>query len=125
MILIDAMKDYKTNKGTSRDAFCQSVYDIVKEIPAGKVTTYGEIARLLGQSQAARRVGYALKHLPETVVLPCHRVVNAAGRLVPGWDEQRQLLLAEGVCFRKNGNIDLGVCLWRYEEEETWILNRR
>lgn len=110
------MRDYKTNKGTANAAFCQSVYDIVKEIPAGKVTTYGEIARLLGQPQASRMVGYALKHVPETMMLPCHRVVNAAGRLVPGWEEQRVLLLQEGVSFKKNGSVEMMQCLWNYSQ---------
>lgn len=109
------MRDYKTTKGTVCEAFCQSVYDIVGEIPVGKVTTYGEIARLMGQAQASRMVGYALKHVPETLFLPCHRVVNAAGRLVPGWERQRVLLLQEGVYFKKNGNIDLTQSLWSYE----------
>lgn len=109
------MKDYKTNKGTASEAFFQNVYDIVREIPVGKVTSYGEIARLLGQPQASRMVGYALKHVPETLILPCHRVVNAAGRPVPGWEEQRTLLLQEGVYFKKNGNIDMVQSLWDYE----------
>lgn len=109
------MRDYKTTKGTACEAFCQSVYDIVGEIPVGKVTTYGEIARLMGQPQASRMVGYALKHVPEKLLLPCHRVVNAAGRLVPGWERQRVLLLQEGVYFKKNGNIDLTQSLWSYE----------
>lgn len=111
-----AMRDYKTNKGTASTAFCQSVYDIVREIPVGRVTTYGEIARLLGQPQASRMVGYALKHVPGMMVLPCHRVVNAVGRLVPGWGEQRALLLQEGVSFKKNGNIDMMQSCWKYDE---------
>lgn len=110
------MSDYKTDKGTASAAFCQSVYDIVREIPVGKVTTYGEIARLLGQPQASRMVGYALKHVPETMILPCHRVVNAAGRLVPGWEEQRALLLQEGVCFKKNGTVEMTQSCWKYNE---------
>lgn len=110
------MKDYKTNKGTACDTFCQSVYQIVEDIPQGKVSTYGEIARLMGQPQASRMVGYALKHIPRDLKIPCHRVVNAAGRLVPGWEEQRRLLLKEEVCFRKNGTVDMKCCLWKYDE---------
>ena len=44
---------------------------------------------------------------------PCHRVVNSAGRLVPDWFEQRDLLLEEGVIFKDNGNVDLKSCKWR------------
>ena len=110
------MKDYKANRGTACDTFRQSVYQIVQEIPCGKVSTYGEIARLMGQPQASRMVGYALKHIPNHLMLPCHRVVNAAGRLVPGWEEQHQLLLKEGVCFKKSGMVDMKISLWKYDE---------
>ena len=109
------MRDFKTDKGTASEAFCRNVYAIVREIPTGKVLTYGEIARLLGKPQASRMVGYALKHVPTNNLLPCHRVVNAQGRLVPGWNEQKSLLLAEGICFKQNGKIDLEKYLWQYE----------
>ena len=58
-------------------------------------------------------VGRALKQVPAGLSLPCHRVVNAIGRLVPGWDEQRQLLSDEGVSFRKNGCVDLKLHRWK------------
>lgn len=100
-------KDYKQNSATLSDGFCREVYAVVKEIPAGKVTTYGGIAALLGVPQCSRLVGRALKQVASELSLPCHRVVNAAGRLVPGWAEQKQLLLDEGVAFRPNGCVDL------------------
>ena len=56
------------------------------------------------------------KQVPSELNLPCHRVVNAQGRLAPGWEEQRLLLQEEGVCFRKNGNVDMTRCLWHYDE---------
>ena len=52
-------------------------------------------------------VGRALKQVPDNVSTPCHRVVNASGRLVPGWEEQKQILLEEGVSFKQNGCVDL------------------
>lgn len=85
--------------------FDTEVYEIVAEIPAGRVTTYGQIARLLGMPGYARRVGRAMALASEE--LPCHRVVNAQGRTVPGWTSQRELLEAEGVRFRTNGCVDL------------------
>lgn len=101
------MKDYKENKSNLSETFCNEVYSVVREIPAGSVTTYGDIAALLGMPQYSRMVGRALRQVPAGLNLPCHRVVNAIGRLVPGWDEQRRLLDAEGVSFRKNGCVDL------------------
>ena len=86
------MKDYKENKSNLSETFCNEVYSVVREIPAGSVTTYGDIAALLGMPQYSRMVGRALRQVPAGLNLPCHRVVNAIGRLVPGWDEQRRLM---------------------------------
>ena len=91
----------------------KSVLVIVDEIPAGRVATYGQIARLIGRPKNARLVGkilsqselYGGKH-------PCHRVVNAAGRLAPGWEEQAHLLWAEGVDLKANGCVDLKKYQW-------------
>ena len=104
---------YKENKSNLSETFCNEVYSVVREIPAGSVTTYGDIAALLGMPQYSRMVGRALRQVPAGLNLPCHRVVNAIGRLVPGWDEQRRLLDAEGVSFRKNGCVDLRLHRWR------------
>lgn len=111
------MKDYKVSKETISEAFCREVYGVVALIPRGKVTTYGEIAALLGKPQCSRMVGKALKQVPEALVdLPCHRVVNAQGRLVPGWEEQPLLLQSEGVCLSKSGKVDMGQSRWKYRE---------
>lgn len=101
------MKDYKVDKARLTNSFCEEVYQIVQAIPIGKVSTYGGIATLLGMPQCSRMVGRALKQVPEDLSIPCHRVVNAAGRLVPGWEEQRSLLQEEGVAFKQNGCVDL------------------
>lgn len=106
------MKDFKQNRTTLSEEFCCNVYAVVREIPYGKVTTYGDIAALLGLPQCSRLVGRALKQVPQALVLPCHRVVNAAGRLTPGWQEQRGILLTEGVSFRANGCVDMKQCRW-------------
>lgn len=109
------MKEYKTNKVIVDEIFRQDVYEIVKCIPKGKVCSYGAIALLIGKSQASRMVGRVLKNAPNSIELPCHRVVNAMGRLVPGWNEQRQLLDNENVYFKTNGCVDMKRCLWDYE----------
>lgn len=112
------MKDYKTDKVRLSASFCREVYQVVREIPAGKVSTYGAIAALLGVPQCSRMVGRVLKQVPKELALPCHRVVNASGRLVPGWEEQKRLLLEEKVAFRKNGCVDLKKHLWNYSDSE-------
>lgn len=90
--------------------FAEEVFSIVAQIPAGRVATYGGIARLAGMPGYARHVGHVLAAAPSA--LPCHRVVNAAGRTVPGWPQQRQLLEAEGVRFKANGCADTLRCGW-------------
>lgn len=82
--------------------FDQRVWDACRKIPAGKVTTYGTIAKMLGSPGAARAVGNALNHNPDAPAVPCHRVVGADGRLVGyagGLTRKRAMLEAEGVRF--------------------------
>lgn len=99
----------------SQSEFSQKVFAIVRRIPPGTVATYGQVAYLVGSPQCTRMVGQALHHAPDQPDLPCHRVVNAAGRLVPGWTEQRTLLEQEGILFKDNGCVDLKRCLWRLD----------
>ena len=84
------------------DSFQDDVYNIVAQVPYGRVITYGQIATLIGRPQNARLVGYVLHGAAEASGLPCHRVVNAQGRLVPGWTAQRGLLESEGIDKRKD-----------------------
>ena len=63
--------------------FFQEVYKIVRQIPEGKVATYGQIAAMCGNPRCSRAVGYALHVNPEPGVIPCHRVVNREGRRSP------------------------------------------
>ena len=95
----------------------EKVYEIVKKIPEGRVATYGQIARLLGNPRYSRVVGYALHVNPSPDTIPCFRVVNRNGRTSPafafgGQDVQKELLLSEGVEFLPNGNVDLSRFLW-------------
>lgn len=93
--------------------FEDRVYEVVRQIPRGKVTTYGQIAYKIGFPKNSRLVGATLKNSKRNKITPCHRVVNAAGRLVPNWEEQRELLLSEGVRFRANGHVDLKIYFWQ------------
>ena len=94
-------------------AFC----DVVRQIPAGKVATYGQIARLAGMPRCARLVGYAMAACSDPTV-PCHRVVDRFGGTKAAFDTltpgtQRALLEAEGVPFRLDGTVDLARCQWQ------------
>lgn len=97
--------------------FYECVYEAVRRIPSGKVATYGQIARMAGNPRASRAVGYALHVNPEPGTIPCHRVVNRAGRLAPafafgGTDAQKALLEGEGVCVDARGYVDIKTYLW-------------
>ncbi|MCL2695755.1 MAG: MGMT family protein [Clostridiales bacterium] len=94
----------------------EQVYEIVKIIPAGKVATYGQIARLLGRPRQAQMVGFALHVNPEPGVIPCHRVVNRFGDpstafAFGGINRQIGLLEAEGIVFA-DGRVPLEKYQW-------------
>ncbi|MGZ8811613.1 MAG: MGMT family protein [Thermoanaerobaculia bacterium] len=93
------------------------IYRIVRQIPRGRVATYGQVATLAGLDGHARQVGYALHALPSSMKVPWHRVVNARGevsaRTSGDWHElQRKLLDAERVKFDERGRIDLKRFRW-------------
>jgi len=93
--------------------FMYQVLEVVAEIPEGKVATYGQIAALIGMEKNARLVGKALQVSGNYEDdYPCHRVVNSAGRLAPGFTHQRDLLLSEQVGFKENGCVDLKKYQW-------------
>lgn len=97
--------------------FFVKVYEVVKRIPKGKVATYGQVALMVGNPRASRVVGYALHVNPSQSEIPCHRVVNREGRLAPafafgGLDEQRRLLISEGVAVSEDGFVDLTKYRW-------------
>ena len=95
----------------------QKIWHVVMMIPPGKVATYGDVAQQAGLPGGARRVGRALRGLPEGTRIPWHRVVNAQGSIViPGGDAaqavQRVKLEAEGVEFRAATRLELQRYRW-------------
>ena len=91
------------------------ILSVVSEIPAGRVAAYGQIAALIGREKNARLVGKALSLAELYGDYPCHRVVNHAGRLAPGFLDQRRLLEKEGVAFKENGCVDMKRFQWDAE----------
>lgn len=89
------------------------ILSVVEEIPEGRVATYGQIAKLIGRDKNSRLVGKVLSMSQYYGNYPCHRVVNHAGRLAPGWTEQRFLLENEGVTFKNENHVDLKRFQWQ------------
>ena len=93
------------------------IYALVHQVPPGHVTTYGEIARLVGCT--ARTVGFAMAALPVGHDVPWQRVINSQGRVSPrtdgdGSQVQQLLLQAEGVCFDDRQRVALSQFGWRF-----------
>jgi methylated-DNA-protein-cysteine methyltransferase-like protein len=99
-----------------------TIYAVVRQIPYGKVATYGQVAELAGLFGQARLVGYALYRVASDSDIPWHRVINAKGQVSEssmryGSDHlQRSLLEQEGIVFDRNGKISLREYLWKLDE---------
>ena len=98
-------------------SFNQRVYDIVKQIPKGKVTTYGAVARAMGAPRCSRQVGWALHSNPAFGEIPCRRFLFKDGSLTDGFafggrEAQKQLLQNDGVEVSENGKVDLNIYGW-------------
>lgn len=97
--------------------FFENVYEVVKLIPKGKVTSYGAIAKFLGTASSARMVGWAMnnaQHLPD---VPAHRVVNRSGRLTGKHhfgeiDKMQKMLEAEGINVENDEVMDFEKIFW-------------
>ena len=96
--------------------FTSRVKKLIKKIPEGKVATYGFIAAVAGNPQAARQVARILHSCSRKDNLPWHRVVNRNGQIslkhYNGYEVQKQLLEREGVVFAENDTIDFDTYLW-------------
>ena len=105
----------------------ESVYQIVRQIPTGRVMTYGQIAEILGEGYTPRTVGYVMRG-SDAEDVPWQRVINSqgacsTGKLTMPENIQQSILESEGVVFTENGKCDLKVYLWYPDghepEEET------
>ncbi len=97
--------------------FREIVWELVREIPRGRVMTYGQVASAVGAPRGARAVGYMLYFTPEEARVPCQRVVNRYGGLAAaygwgGYARHRADLLADGVEVRDDYTVDLGKYGW-------------
>ena len=98
------------------EGFKTKIYRLCRQIPKGKVATYGQLAALAGSPGAARAVGMCMKTNPDAPQTPCHRVVATNGKLTGysggnGISTKKEMLIKEGVIF-KGDCVDLSVSLW-------------
>lgn len=107
-----------------KEGFFQDVYEVVKLIPAGRVTSYGAIANYLGSKGSARMVGWAMNASHNDASVPAHRVVNRTGLLTgkhhfetPSIMQER--LEAEGVLVKEDQVVNFGTCFWDPAKELT------
>jgi methylated-DNA-protein-cysteine methyltransferase related protein len=101
----------------TNDNFFERVYEIVRQIPEGKVTSYGAIAKALGAARSARMVGWAMNASHSLEDVPAHRVVNRNGLLTgkmhfDGTNLMQQLLESEGVKVRDNQIVNFEKHFW-------------
>lgn len=109
-----------TKEKSNKDNFFERVYDIVRQIPEGKVTSYGAIAKAIGAARSARMVGYAMNASHDMEDVPAHRVVNRKGLLTgkhhfDGTNLMAQLLENEGVQVIDNQIINFEKHFWEPE----------
>jgi len=93
----------------------EDIWNVIAAIPRGQVTTYGDVARMAGYPGRARQTAYALRHMPEGLQLPWHRVLGAGGRIVFPKDsthfrEQARRLKSDGVPV-KDGRVPRGLLM--------------
>lgn len=108
------------DKAKDKD-YREQVFEIVRQIPAGRVMTYGQIAEILGEGYTPRTVGYVMNASIE--VVPWQRVINAQGGCSTGQvvlppDKQQRMLESEGVKFNEKGRCDLKIYRWQPDAEE-------
>ncbi|MDG1571777.1 MGMT family protein [Robiginitalea sp. M366] len=104
------------------DPFFDRVYAVVRQVPYGRVTSYGAIAKFLGMARSARVVGWAMNQSHGMEDVPAHRVVNRNGLLTgkhhfQGTNLMQQLLENEGVAVRDNQVTDFKRLFWDPSEE--------
>lgn len=110
-------------KLTDQSSYRERVYQLVRQIPSGRVMTYGQIAEILGEGYTARTVGYVM-HGADAESVPWQRVINAQGKCSTGKmtlpvNLQQSILESEGVKFDSKGRCDLNTVLWYPEGTES------
>ena len=103
-------------RSVDQKSYRERVYEIVRQIPLGRVMTYGQIAEILGEGYTPRTVGYVM-HGADTESVPWQRVINSqggcsTGKMTMPTNLQQDMLVSEGVVFSDSGKCDLKTYLW-------------
>ncbi|HVS82539.1 MAG TPA: MGMT family protein [Pyrinomonadaceae bacterium] len=112
----------RTRKTSGGADYRERVYTLVRQIPRGRVMTYGQLAYILGEGYTPRTVGFVM-HGSDERKTPWYRVINSQGRcstarVVLPSDKQQRMLEREGVKFDASGCCDLETYLWHPDEEK-------
>lgn len=105
-----------------RQARMQRIWEMIRDIPEGSVASYGQIAEIAGIPRGARQVGYALRHLPDGLDVPWHRVITASGRIAfekgsRPFEEQSKRLMKEDIAVIA-GRVDMQKYRWQPDLDE-------
>ena len=100
----------------------QRIWDTIRDIPKGRVASYGQVAEVAGIPRGARQVGYALRHLSDQHNVPWHRVIQASGRIAfdkgtPAYVEQTKRLMMDDVAVIA-GRVDMQKYRWQPDLDE-------
>ena len=98
--------------------FTKAVLEATRKVPRGRITTYGEIARIIGRPKAGRAVGNALNKNPYAPIIPCHRVVKADGKISgfnKGVKAKIRILEIEGIKVEKNKVVNLKKVIYHWD----------
>lgn len=99
-----------------KGSFDERCYQVLRQIPAGKVATYKQIAMAMNNPKAARAVGNACRKNPHIPNVPCHRVVcsnGALGEYVLGKEQKKRLLISEGIKISDDEFVNLAEFSWK------------
>ena len=105
-----------------RQARLERIWDTIRDIPEGRVASYGQVAEIAGIPRGARLTAYALRKVPKGHTLPWHRVITASGRIAfprgsSSYAEQRDRLMMEGVAVVR-GKVDMQTYRWQPDLDE-------
>jgi methylated-DNA-protein-cysteine methyltransferase-like protein len=112
-------------KKADTKGFYDRVRLLIKSIPNGRVSTYGQIAAYAGNRRAARQVAWVLHSCSSSDGLPWHRVINRKGKISLkrgyGYELQKTLLESEGIKFDKEDRVDLEVCCFHFPVDDSGL----
>lgn len=110
-------KKRSQNSSTGLADFQKQVYSLIKKISKGRISTYGQIARVLGRPNSARLIGRILSKNPHLIKIPCHRVVKSDGQIGGyklGIRKKAQLLKKEGIKIQRDKILNFNQIIFKF-----------